>query len=372
MSNLQANIYACMVVTWFAAISTLALRIHARRLTQVGWWFDDYFVVLAFLFATGYCAIMIPWTQHYYLGKFMPSTLDEATVDHILYMNRKLSFFNSLCYASSLACSKISILSFYWRLFKTSIIRIPILFLLGVSMTWWIIRTAMLTFRCVPTEYIWNKNIEGAVCNINADQFFLATITTHFLLDVIILVLPIAPVFRLCLRFQQKLGIVIFFLLGTIVCVASCIVLVILVRWPANSTQIPYDYATFCIWGVVEVNIAIVSGCVPLLRPVIRRVFPNIFSAFSSHPQSRPSRAVKLSSFSRRDKSVHADDSSSTHQLSDEENLKSMDDNPHKGSQSVQTVISSDAHWTALHSHDRLDLAGIRVLNETVVEVKNI
>ena len=41
---------------------------------------------------------------------------------------------------------------------------------------------------------------------------------------------------------------------------ASCIVLVILVRFPANSEQLPYDYATFCIWGAVEVDIAVVSG----------------------------------------------------------------------------------------------------------------
>lgn len=44
------------------------------------------------------------------------------------------------------------------------------------------------------------------------------------------------------------------------VCVASCIVLVILIQWPATTTQLPYDYAMFCVWGAVEVNIAIVSG----------------------------------------------------------------------------------------------------------------
>lgn len=144
----------------------------------------------------------------------MPSTLDEATRENILYHARILSFFNSLCYASSLACSKISILSFYWRLFKLSIIRIPILVLLAVSATWWIIRTFMLMFRCVPTRAIWDKTITDAVCNIDSDKFFLATITTHFLLDVTILVLPIVPVFKLRLRLQQKLAIVGFFLLG--------------------------------------------------------------------------------------------------------------------------------------------------------------
>jgi hypothetical protein len=71
----------------------------------------------------------------------------------------------------------------------------------------------MLTFSCVPTWAIWDKTIP-AVCNIDRDNFFLATITTHFILDVIILVLPIFPVFRLQLPLQQKLGVIGFFLLG--------------------------------------------------------------------------------------------------------------------------------------------------------------
>jgi hypothetical protein len=73
----------------------------------------------------------------------------------------------------------------------------------------------MLIFRCVPTRAIWDETITDAVCNIDGDKFFLATITTHFLLDVVILVLPIVPVFKLRLRLQQKLAIVGFFLLGT-------------------------------------------------------------------------------------------------------------------------------------------------------------
>jgi hypothetical protein len=73
----------------------------------------------------------------------------------------------------------------------------------------------MLTFRCVPTAAIWNKDIKDAVCNIDGDKFFMGTITTHFLLDVIILVLPVLPVVNLRLRASQKAGIVGFFLIGT-------------------------------------------------------------------------------------------------------------------------------------------------------------
>jgi hypothetical protein len=143
----------------------------------------------------------------------MPSSLNDAAREAILYQARKLSYFNSLCYAASLACSKIAILLFYWRLFKFSAIRIPIVILLAMSTVWLTLRTFMLTFRCVPARAVWDKAIP-AVCNIDSNKFFLATITTHFILDMIILVLPIVPVFRLRLPLHQKLAVVGFFLLG--------------------------------------------------------------------------------------------------------------------------------------------------------------
>lgn len=44
------------------------------------------------------------------------------------------------------------------------------------------------------------------------------------------------------------------------VCIASAFVLYELVSYPADTTQQPYHYAMFCVWGSVEVNIAVVSG----------------------------------------------------------------------------------------------------------------
>ncbi|KAF1949150.1 hypothetical protein CC80DRAFT_497734 [Byssothecium circinans] len=376
MAGLQVNIYVSVGVTWFAALATLIGRVLARRMARVDWWFDDYFSVLAFLFATGYCAIMIEWTLHWYLGKLMPDSLDDAARERVLYYCGMLGFFNSLCYASSLACSKLSILAFYWRLFKVSVIRIPILLMVGISAVWWIIRTFMLTFRCVPTRAIWDKSIKDAVCNIDSDKFFMGTITTHFLLDVAILVLPIVPVFKLRLRLQQKLGIVGFFLLGTIVCVASCIVLVILVHWPATTTQLPYDYATFCIWGAVEVNIAVVSGCCPLLRPIIGRVFPTLFpSGTQRSSQRRPSNAIKLTNLtSKAEKTRNADESSSMHELADPENRLDVDylqDDRESGA-GVHTIISSENKDRMHMRESELGLSRIHVRQETVVQVRGV
>jgi hypothetical protein len=49
MAGLQVDIYASIGVTWFAALATLIMRVIARRVTRVGWWYDDYFSILAFV-----------------------------------------------------------------------------------------------------------------------------------------------------------------------------------------------------------------------------------------------------------------------------------------------------------------------------------
>lgn len=147
----------------------------------------------------------------------------------------------------------------------------------------------------------------------------------------------------------------------------------------------------YCVWGAVEVNIAIVSGkqhhkitlatafadalllgCCPLLRPVIRRIFPDLFpsAAISSQPISRPSNAIRLTTITKTDKTREADESSSTHQLADSDDGHYIHDEAPTG---VHTIISSKTNdWRSLRREEELDLTSIHVQKETVVEVKGV
>ncbi|KAH7207821.1 uncharacterized protein BKA55DRAFT_657506 [Fusarium redolens] len=366
MAGLQPNIWAGVAIPWLAALTSLILRVCARRMTKMSWWFDDYFTILAFLFATGYCGIMVEWTLHTYLGVNIPDSMPTDEREAILQQARFLAYFNSLCYASSIACSKLAILCLYWRLFRISSIRIPIMVMLVMVVIWIIIRTFMLTFRCVPVQSLWDYTITDKVCNINSDQFFLGTITTHFIMDIAILALPIIEVFRLRLRTGQKLAIGALFLLGTIVCFASMFVLVELVNYPDNTTQMPHDYAMFCILGSVEVNIAIVSACFPLLRPIFVHVLPSSFlSSYgkSSQPISRPSNAIKLTTLIRTNKDREADETSSTHQLADLENGLHYHSGDVQRPEGVHTMILSEQSGSGPED----DAPGIYVRNDTVL-----
>jgi hypothetical protein len=150
----------------------------------------------------------------------------------------------------------------------------------------------------------------------------------------------------------------------------------------------------FCVWGAVEVNIAIVSGnkhpqvysgngvnnafllgCCPLLRPIIQRIFPDMFpsAAVSSQRVSRPSNAIRLTTITKTDKAREADESSSTHQLADPEDGQLNDYMHDEVLTGVHTTIESKTNdWNSLRREEELELTGIHLRKETVVEVKRV
>lgn len=155
-------------------------------------------------------------TINWSLGQYIPDSLDQASKDSINEHSRFLLFLSSLSYAFSLGFSKLAILSLYWRIFQLSVIRIPIQITYGITIIWLIVRLFMLLFRCSPVRAYWDKEIPGEICPINEVTFYFATIFTHMILDIIILVLPIIEVFKLRLRLGQKIGVAALFLIGIV------------------------------------------------------------------------------------------------------------------------------------------------------------
>jgi hypothetical protein len=47
MAGLQVDVYVSVGITWLAALIALSLRLLARQLTRMRWWFDDYLSILA-------------------------------------------------------------------------------------------------------------------------------------------------------------------------------------------------------------------------------------------------------------------------------------------------------------------------------------
>ncbi|KAM6508509.1 hypothetical protein FALCPG4_018350 [Fusarium falciforme] len=151
---------------------------------------------------------------HWGLGQTLGSLTDDNAVRDILAKSRLSLFLTELLYAFSLTFSKLAILAFYWRMFKTSNIRIPILVLAGLAIIWLIVRIFLTIFHCMPIQSFWDKTIEGAKCTIDESNFFFGTVLAHFLIDVVLLILPVIPVRRLHLAPNRKAVVIVLFAFG--------------------------------------------------------------------------------------------------------------------------------------------------------------
>jgi len=72
------------------------------------------------------------------LGRYLHEI--KLPSDLVLIRSRLILFHIELSYALSLGFAKLSILAFYWRMFKTSKIRIPIQVLAVSAIIWLVIR----------------------------------------------------------------------------------------------------------------------------------------------------------------------------------------------------------------------------------------
>jgi hypothetical protein len=208
------NVWAAIIIPVPASALALILRIKARRMTKMGVGYDDGLSIAAWFVALGYSILLIVWTTCYHMGRKI-GHLPDAEVDYILVKSHEILFASEILYSWSIFLSKMSVLTFYRRLFQFSSIRVPIIILMVCSGIWITVRTFMTIFHCMPVQAYWDKSIDGKCLN-NIGQYYLGTDLTHCLMDFIILALPLFEVVRMKLIFGQKIAVIGIFSLGSL------------------------------------------------------------------------------------------------------------------------------------------------------------
>ncbi|KAK7224329.1 hypothetical protein V2G26_012332 [Clonostachys chloroleuca] len=237
MAGPVVDLYVSIAIPLTAATFALVFRFVARRISKCHLWFDDYFALLAYILGWGYLVTVLILLTHFGFGQ-APKPMDPDHAEEVLTKVRKLVWVNELMYASTIAFSKLSFLSLYWRIFKLTVIHIPIRLLLVACSAWFIIRTLGILFQCWPVPYIWDKNIKGGTCKLNMH-----------------------------LSWQQKVAIIGLFASGIIVVSCSVLVLIQVIMYKPVDASYTLSLVKLLLWGNAEVNLAIFCCCLPMLRP---------------------------------------------------------------------------------------------------------
>ncbi|KAL9084334.1 MAG: hypothetical protein Q9159_005293 [Coniocarpon cinnabarinum] len=122
---------------------------------------------------------------------------------------------SEMIWAASIPFIKISILVLYVRVFgQLRYMRWSAWCLSIFTIAWAIMVILVCSMQCLPIQGIWDKTIK-AKC-IDAPTFFIAGSVPDVVVDFMILVLPIAAVWRLQKTIVERISLMAIFLLGSL------------------------------------------------------------------------------------------------------------------------------------------------------------
>ncbi|KAJ5458542.1 hypothetical protein N7475_009930 [Penicillium sp. IBT 31633x] len=212
------------------------------------------------------------------------SDLANASLDEMVNIT-KMVIPGSTLYVTSLWLIKAGMVLFYKRLADRTRYQTLYNITLAILGATWLVLFFDIVFKCYPPKRQWESIIKPELAcdekqtSINYWLTILFNIFTDVFIniftDVFIICLPISQIVRLKMPPKQKWGVISVFLLGGLVVIASIIRAIYSYR---NNQMIT------CTVSMIEVSIAIIASCLPVLRTLFFR------SDSRAGPYSQPRR----------------------------------------------------------------------------------
>lgn len=96
------------------------------------------------------------------------------------------------------------------------------------------------------------------------------------------------------MRRKKKMMVIFMLSLGGVACVCSLVRMAYILDY-SEATDLTWDAFEPCLWGHLEVALAIIAACCPALRPLFARMMPDLGGSGRSRP-SRDRTGSRLSS----------------------------------------------------------------------------
>ncbi|KAI2641734.1 hypothetical protein GGS26DRAFT_15108 [Hypomontagnella submonticulosa] len=264
------------VVTPFLAIAFLAVgvRLYVRvtSLKNSGW--DDWLCLGAVLcsvatYSANVAGIVVGF------GDPLPSMTPEDR-----YIALQTLWISPPLWGLSSALIKMSIIASYMRIWSSKRFTLLCRILLALVGLFGLTLFFGGVFACIPISLSWvppsPATRDPAHC-MNLPQFMFVTSILNTAADLAILAIPVPLVRRLQIAPRQRAALMLVFTIGTIVCIASIMRLVLIFQLGA-TTDPSTGGLTLGIWSGVENNLAIICACLPTLRPILAQLFPKLLS----------------------------------------------------------------------------------------------
>ncbi|CAI6018650.1 unnamed protein product [Clonostachys chloroleuca] len=250
------RVFVTAVVFIVLTSTVITLRIVALIKARQFSYLSDGLCFISFLLFCAYAGVML----HYVFDiarsdPFMP-TSPPNLIEFL-----KILYVEQVIFTFSISIVKLSILSFYWSLFGVEKrMKVAILSITTGCILWWIIFTFLAAFRCRPPTNAWKPAAPPGSCT-PAPDIFLPLESTNLVLDILVLCIPVFTIGKLNLSTKKKISVLGIFLVGVSVCVASVARIVGIAK---------NDHAGMFFWSCMQLGLAIVCSCLPLLGALLK------------------------------------------------------------------------------------------------------
>ncbi|KAH6646162.1 hypothetical protein BKA67DRAFT_95659 [Truncatella angustata] len=182
-----------------------------------------------------------------------------------LEMFLKILVVSQIIFVTGIALVKLSILLMYLRIFTSKGFKLVVYIVIVAVAAWWAAITLLSIFQCKPIEKSFRPWIDGQC--ITLEGAYYGSSVPSIVTDFIILCLPIHQVIKLKTTKTNRAIICFFFATGAFATFAS------IERFLAVF-QVDHLNGTWTLtvplgWAMIEQSSAVVSACLPTLRPLL-------------------------------------------------------------------------------------------------------
>ncbi|QSZ35268.1 hypothetical protein DSL72_008137 [Monilinia vaccinii-corymbosi] len=192
----------------------------------------------------------------------------------------ELNYVAQILFGPQVFTTKLAILLHLSRVFGVNIKMLwtvrALIFLMAV---YYIPATAVKIFICWPVASFWDPLANEGTC-LDEFSILFADCIISVVSDFTILLLPIPVIWGLQTRTMRKIGISAIFGAGILACSASVMRLYETIHL-SRTQDTTYDLLPILLWSIVEIDIGIVCGCLPIV--------PSFIKKFSKAPTSKDS-----------------------------------------------------------------------------------
>ncbi|KAF2866413.1 hypothetical protein BDV95DRAFT_505141 [Massariosphaeria phaeospora] len=252
------------------AICTVVLRVYSRLAIKRKLAVDDVLIILGTCFAFGRTIIScMSADDSWGFDRDGPDQTAEVPYYQHIFERR-------IAYIFAVAFTRWSVLAYYLRIFPPGLwtLRRLCWVLLFLAFAQFIEIFVVLIYFCKDIGMLWTSNwlsFTGSRCFSSSTYSYSAAIGDS-VIDTLIFALPIPYVWRLSkLRARQRIGLIVIFSLGLIVCVVALLQIPFIRRREAHAS---YFGGTINLLVSIQISLAIVAASLPDLRALVARSFP--------------------------------------------------------------------------------------------------